>query len=162
MRRTEYFCLEWSNITKLFVVNILIKSERSFFEFLSIRDKFKNISESHAFNEFAMEFMSSSVFEVVIWGNEPKFSRHYISFSIISLISFNTFGVFKFLKYIFDSFSKPFLNWLVIIGLKPIIIGIFKYSSEHKWPSYPLNTICCVVNLSSGDLGIDMMFNLLM
>lgn len=137
-------------------------SERSFFEFLSIWEKFKYVPESHSRRKWRMEFIYSGMFEVIIWGNKAELSGHHIGFTIVSFISLNTFGAFKFVKDLINSFLKPTFDWFIVIRLKSIIIRIFKYSSKHERPSDPFDTVSGIVDLSSGDLCINVILKLLL
>ena len=46
--RTEHFCLEWSNVAQLLVVNIFIMPQWSFLELLGIRKQPEDLLEGHA------------------------------------------------------------------------------------------------------------------
>lgn len=96
--------------------------------------------------------------QIVATCYKAEFSWHHISFSVVSFVNINTLRVFERFKDAFDGFIQKIFDNFVLIARNVIEIRVFKDSSEEEAPCDPFNAILTVVNLSTSDLSVYMIW----
>lgn len=102
------------------------------------------------------------MFKIISWSDETKFVWHDVCLSIVCFVGLNTFRLLQLVKHFLYSFNKPFFDRFVVVPFKSVVIGIFQYSSEHERPGQPFNAITRIVDLSSGNLCVNVVLKLLL
>ena len=136
-------------------------SERRLFELLCVCHQAQEFVILHVFVELIIEFFHCRIFEIIATGDKAEFTWHNESLAILSLVRLNAAWIFKFFEYFFDSSVQKLLYLIVFVAWHIVKVGIFKNSSEQKAPGYPLNATLDIVDLTSSDLGINMVWYLL-
>lgn len=142
-------------------MNIFVVPQRGLLELLSIRHQPHQISELHAWLHLVHKFLDRRMFEVVAAGNEAKFSGHHIDLSVFCLVHFDAFGFMQVDKDSTDKIVEELLDGFIIAIVDVVVVGISEDATEHEAPGDPLNAVLSVVYVSSTNLSIYVVMQLL-
>ena len=96
------------------------------------------------------------MFKIVAASNKSQFCRHYIYFSVLDLMHFDTLRLMQLHKYAPNKVVQKLFDSFILIVAEVIIIGVSEDTSEEETPSYPLNAILSIVDVATSYFCVDM------